>query len=182
MRRIQRWGIVGAIARHCHYLAALLQQVHQACLVGRASTRHDFNFTGALHGILVAEAGKFLACDERVAGIIGIPDVHLAPHFSCCHGSVASHDFHLNAGFTTFPDGTGHIAAHGVADAHHAHEGQSLGLKPVVRNGIHLAIVQFLIGKAQRAHRLRLILEQVFRYFLKGDATGYAAAMAHDDF
>ena len=55
---VQGRRIVGAVARHGHHLALLLQQLHQSLLVGGAGAAHHLQAGCALQGLFVGEGGK----------------------------------------------------------------------------------------------------------------------------
>ena len=152
MGMVQGRCIIGAVARHSHYLASLLQHLHQSLLIGGTGAAHHLQCSRTLHGLFVGQRRKLSAgdgvqrrhirarrCDGILLHVAG--DTYLAGYLHGRGRCVARHYFHIDACLQTVLHGLRHFLAHRVADGHHRLE-------------------TAVAGKGQRAHGLPLIGHQ----------------------
>ena len=161
--------IVGAVARHSHHLAVLLQQVHETLLVGGTGTAHHLHLLHIAISLVIAESLEGGTCDLCLGRRVVIPCTYLSGNLYGCGGGVARHDLHAYSGRAAVGDSVGHILAYGVADAHNSLKREVLDRERVGTSA----------SKRQRAHGLVLPLAELLTHSLSVCLTNVAEAHHH---
>ena len=153
-------GVVGSVAGHGHDLAVGLQGLDQPLLVERSRPGYDFKIIHAVAQLGVAQLCELRTCDD-VAGAVAavVPKADLAAYLLGRPRCVAGYDLELDPGVQNGAHRVGNIAAHRIGYRHDAEEHEIFLLKASPLDG-RFAGRQFLVGEAERAHRLVLILQQ----------------------
>ena len=81
---VESGRIVGAVARHGHHLAVLLQQVHETLLVGGTGTAHHLHLLHIAISLVVAESLEGGTCDLCLGRRVVIPRTYLSGNLYGC--------------------------------------------------------------------------------------------------
>ena len=113
MSVVQCRCIVGAVARHRHHVAPLLQQAYKALLVLRSCAAYNFQLLHTLQSLLVAKCCELCACDmESLSGFYS----YLTCYLDGCSRYVASYYLHLDARLAALCYSIRDILAHRVGE------------------------------------------------------------------
>ena len=183
---VEGWCIVGAVAGHRHHLALLLQQVHQALLVGGTGAAHHTQCASPLGGLLIREGGKVWSGDGPVLAICRLvvtPDSNLSGNLHSRGLGVSRHNLHLYTRLGTVGHSLRHLLTQRVANTEEC-------LQMIVSAyGYRFlcGIIYPSVGEGDGAHGLSLVPGKYGVEFLLALLTlslllSDGAAERHDDF
>ena len=162
MGEVERRRVVGAVARHGHHLAALLQQAHQTLLVQRPGPRKHFELPHAGKQLFVARRSELRSRHAMGVAIDGIvPQPDSAGDFAGRGRRVARHYLDADTGLAAALHRRRNLFAHGVGDGCHGRKAQSAP-RHSLRAGDGVGLGP---GNGERAHGAALEFGQ-----LAGDA------------